>query len=147
VPSTGIADRTPVITVAPQKDICPQGSTYPKNAVAMVISIIIIPDSHTFFWFWGDLKYIPRAVCRYKITKNKEAPFICIIRVTHPMFMSRMIITITLKALSTWAVYIIDKINPVNTCSMRVIPSRNPIFHKNEIDDGVGRSISDFFIM
>jgi hypothetical protein len=51
IPSIGIAERTPVITVAPQNDICPQGSTYPKNAVAMVISIISMPDIHTFCWF------------------------------------------------------------------------------------------------
>ena len=28
-------------------------------------------------------------------------------------------------------------------CIIRVIPSRNPMFHKNEIDDGEGRSISE----
>jgi hypothetical protein len=32
-----------VITVAPQKDIWPQGKTYPKNAVPINISIIITP--------------------------------------------------------------------------------------------------------
>lgn len=32
-------------------------------------------------------------------------------------------------------------------CSVRIIPRRNPIFHMNEIDEGVGRSISDFFIV
>jgi hypothetical protein len=31
------------MTVAPQKDICPQGKTYPKKAVAMTISKIITP--------------------------------------------------------------------------------------------------------
>lgn len=113
----------------------------------MAISMISIPDIHTFCWLCGDLKYIPRAVCRYKITKNKDAPFICKTRVAHPKFMSRIIITITLKAFSICAVYIIDRINPVNTCSIRVIPRRNPIFHKNEMDNGVGRSTSDFFIM
>lgn len=35
-----------MITVAPQKDICPQGKTYPKKAVAMRIKIIIIPENH-----------------------------------------------------------------------------------------------------
>lgn len=33
VPMYGMADRRFVITVAPQKDICPQGRTYPTNAV------------------------------------------------------------------------------------------------------------------
>jgi len=55
-PTIGIADKTPVITVAPQNDICPHGSTYPKNAVAIVISIIRIPDIHTFVLLEGELK-------------------------------------------------------------------------------------------
>ena len=38
LPITGIADAKLVITVAPQKDICPQGSTYPKNAVPITKS-------------------------------------------------------------------------------------------------------------
>ena len=33
VPMYGIADSKFVITVAPQKDICPHGRTYPMNAV------------------------------------------------------------------------------------------------------------------
>lgn len=56
LPTRGIADSTPVITVAPQKDICPQGSTYPRKAVAITASKIITPDSHTFFWFIVELK-------------------------------------------------------------------------------------------
>jgi hypothetical protein len=32
----GMAEKRLVITVAPQKLICPQGSTYPINAVAIV---------------------------------------------------------------------------------------------------------------
>ena len=43
-----------MITVAPQKDICPQGRTYPRNAVAIVISIRTTPDSQTFFLFEED---------------------------------------------------------------------------------------------
>jgi len=35
-----------MITVAPQKDICPHGNTYPKNAAAIVNAIISQPDSH-----------------------------------------------------------------------------------------------------
>jgi hypothetical protein len=35
-----------VITVAPQKDICPQGRTYPINAVAIMIINIITPIDH-----------------------------------------------------------------------------------------------------
>lgn len=48
VPIYGIADRRFVITVAPQKDICPHGNTYPMKAVAIVISRIIIPVFHVF---------------------------------------------------------------------------------------------------
>lgn len=50
-PTIGMAERTPVITVAPQKDICPQGRTYPRKAVAMVISMIMTPESQTFDLF------------------------------------------------------------------------------------------------
>jgi hypothetical protein len=70
-----------------------------------------------------------------------------IIRVAHPLFTSRMIATITLNTLSVWVEYTIDRINPVMICRVSVIPSRNPMFHINEIDEGVGRSISDFFII
>lgn len=68
-----------------------------------------------------------------------------VIRVIHPVLMSREIITITWKADSVCAVYIIDKIRPEMICNLRVIPRRNPMFHMNEIDEGVGRSNSDFF--
>lgn len=64
---------------------------------------------------------------------------------THPVLMSRIIMTITLKAFSVWAVYIMDKISPVIICSINVIPSRNPKFHINEIEEGVGRSIRALF--
>lgn len=46
VPMYGIADRRFVITVAPQKDICPHGSTYPMNAVAMTVNSRMIPMFH-----------------------------------------------------------------------------------------------------
>jgi hypothetical protein len=35
-----------VITVAPQKLICPQGKTYPTNAVTIMRKKITIPDNH-----------------------------------------------------------------------------------------------------
>jgi len=34
-----------IITVAPQKDICPQGRTYPKKAEAITKTIIIQPET------------------------------------------------------------------------------------------------------
>jgi len=74
-PIIGMAVKTPVITVAPQNDICPHGSTYPRNAVAIVITIRIIPVIHTFGWFAGDEKYKPRAVCMYSKMNKTDAPF------------------------------------------------------------------------
>lgn len=46
-PIHGIAENKFVITVAPQKDICPQGNTYPKKAVAIKINKIVVPLIHT----------------------------------------------------------------------------------------------------
>jgi hypothetical protein len=42
----GIADIKLVITVAPQKLICPQGSTYPMKAVAIININITTPTFH-----------------------------------------------------------------------------------------------------
>lgn len=39
----GIAENRLVMTVAPQKDICPQGRTYPTKAVAIRIRRRITP--------------------------------------------------------------------------------------------------------
>jgi hypothetical protein len=55
-PIIGIAEKMLVITVAPQKDICPQGSTYPRNAAAIVITIRMIPEDHTIGFFFGEAK-------------------------------------------------------------------------------------------
>jgi len=38
-----MAEKRFVITVAPQKDICPHGRTYPRNAVAITKKRIITP--------------------------------------------------------------------------------------------------------
>lgn len=43
VPKKGIVANKLVITVAPQKDICPQGNTYPINAVAIELNNIKTP--------------------------------------------------------------------------------------------------------
>ena len=40
-------------------------------------------------------------------------------------------------------VYIIERIRPEIVCAVRVIPRRNPMFHINEIDVGVGRSLKE----
>jgi hypothetical protein len=41
-----IADSRFVIAVAPQNDICPHGSTYPMNTVAMVGNRITTDTNH-----------------------------------------------------------------------------------------------------
>jgi hypothetical protein len=41
-----IADSRFVITVVPQNDICPHGSTYPMNTVAVVRNGITTPTDH-----------------------------------------------------------------------------------------------------
>lgn len=58
-----------------------------------------------------------------------------------------MILTIVENAVAVSALYIIDKISPDTICRESVIPSRNPMFHINEIDEGVGRSNKDVFII
>jgi phosphatidate phosphatase PAH1 len=45
-PTIGTADTRLVITVAPQRDICPQGNTYPKKAVIISIKRIVTPLNH-----------------------------------------------------------------------------------------------------
>jgi hypothetical protein len=62
------------------------------------------------------------------------------------MSLSRIILIITENANEVSAVYIIDTTNPEMIWRVRVNPSKNPKFHKNEIEVGVGRSIKDFFI-
>jgi len=52
----GMAVIILVITVAPQNDICPHGSTYPRNAAPMVARRIMIPDAHTVGTFMEELK-------------------------------------------------------------------------------------------
>jgi len=42
-----MAENKLVITVAPQKDICPHGSTYPKKAAAITANKISTPTVHT----------------------------------------------------------------------------------------------------
>lgn len=49
-PKYGIADNRFVITVAPQNDICPQGRTYPINAVPIVKNNKIIPTLHVIWY-------------------------------------------------------------------------------------------------
>jgi len=45
-PRYGMAEIKFVITVAPQKDICPHGRTYPKKEVPIIINKIAVPVIH-----------------------------------------------------------------------------------------------------
>lgn len=40
-----------------------------------------------------------------------------------------------------------DTRTPVIICRTSVIPRRNPMFHKNEMEEGDGRSIKEVLIM
>lgn len=72
-----------VITVAPQKDICPQGNTYPKKEVNIRKKIIITPKNHVNL-LSQEWKYIPRPKWKKTKKKNSLAPFIWIKRSIHP---------------------------------------------------------------
>jgi len=88
-PAIGIAEAKLVITVAPQKDICPHGRTYPKNAAAIVIRRIKIPEDQVSF-FIKEENIIPREMWIYIKIKNLDAPFIWIFRINQPLFTSRI---------------------------------------------------------
>lgn len=77
--------------------------------------------------------------------KKREAPFIWIIRVAHPLLISCIMSTILENAVAAFALYIIDRVIPVTNWRVKVIPRRNPMFHMNEMDDGEGRSRRDLF--
>jgi hypothetical protein len=49
------------MTVAPQKDICPHGRTYPIKAVPIKIKMIIVPDTQVSF-FLKEEKRRPRLI-------------------------------------------------------------------------------------
>lgn len=48
VPISGMAENRFVMTVAPQNDICPQGRTYPRKAVAMTRNRITTPTDQVW---------------------------------------------------------------------------------------------------
>lgn len=89
-PMKGTADTKLVITVAPQKDICPHGSTYPINAVPINSKRIVTPDIHVSLVLKEE-NTIPRLIWIKITKKNKEAPFICKNRKAHPSITSRLI--------------------------------------------------------
>lgn len=58
-PMYGIADSKFVMTVAPRKDICPHGRTYPIKAVAITANKSRTPIFHVSRNIYGPL-YRPR---------------------------------------------------------------------------------------
>lgn len=88
LPTYGRAENRLVITVAPQNLICPHGSRYPKNAVAMDRMKMVTPRFHVSR-FLADPKYNPRAMCRYIHKKKADAPLAWILRMAHPAVTSR----------------------------------------------------------
>lgn len=71
LPMYGMAEKMFVITVAPQKDICPQGRTYPRNAEAMNTTKIVRPLIHVWCFFFVDLFQIPRSMW-VKMSRNSR---------------------------------------------------------------------------
>jgi len=62
-----------IITVAPHKDICPQGNTYPIKADTITRNKRVHPVNHTFFKKKEPCK-IPRNICAKTKKKIREAP-------------------------------------------------------------------------
>lgn len=85
---------------------------------------------------------MPRAIWMYKKIKNIDAPLAWIERISHPLFTSRWIWEIILKAVVISLEKFIAKNNPVKIWIIRHIPRSEPKFHIYEILEGVGR----FFI-
>lgn len=82
-PIYGIAENRLVITVAPQNLICPHGSRYPINAVAIDKIKMVTPMFHVSNIFI-EPKYNPRAIWRYRQRKNIEAPLAWKFRMAQP---------------------------------------------------------------
>lgn len=93
------------MTVAPQKDICPHGKTYPKNAAAISKIKITIPVLQTNGFVFGELLNIPRNMCKYTKKKNKEAKLRCMNRNSHPKFVSREMWITESKAVYRFELY------------------------------------------
>ena len=68
---TGTAEIKLVITVAPHRDIWPQGKTYPKKATPIKRRRIVTPLNHAFSIRKGWL-YNPRDIWRYAIKKTES---------------------------------------------------------------------------
>lgn len=129
VPKYGIAEKMFVMTVAPQKDICPHGSTYPRKAVAMAIKRIISPDAQVVFLVCGEVLKRPRAMCTYISIKNRLAPVLCRDRRMCPLCRFRFINTTVSKAWLVLDIKCMEIIKPVIICKIRQVASMEPMFH------------------
>lgn len=82
-PTYGIADSKFVITVAPQKDICPHGNTYPRKAVAISNKRINIPETQVFVSLY-ELITKPRLMWMKMNIKKNLAVFMWTNRNSYP---------------------------------------------------------------
>lgn len=82
-PKYGIAEIKFVITVAPQKDICPQGKTYPRKAVAIKINNKKTPVNHVYMFLKDEVINLRLMWIKIQIKKNL-AIFIWIKRSSYP---------------------------------------------------------------
>lgn len=144
-PMYGIAEKMLVMTVAPQNDICPHGSTYPKKADAINRTRIVIPLVQVWLFFEGDLLCSPRAICVNRSMNRTEAKLICMNRLIHPLHEFRIIESVEVKASIVLLMYLMDRISPVTSWTETTDPSRNPEFHNEEMLGGVGKSVIDLF--
>lgn len=143
----GITEIRFVITVAPQKDICPHGSTYPKNAVTIMRVNSRIPLSQVDFFVELDENRKFRPMCAYTNININEAPFMWVNRAAHAMVMFR-VIRITD---SNESVELLDtsiaRTTPVTIWVLNTTPSMNPTFHAVEIEEGAGKSTRALLII
>lgn len=95
-----MADKRLVITVAPQKDICPHGSTYPRKAIAISITKIIMPVIQVDL-FLKDLLSMPRLMWIKTKEKKTLTLFMWRKRSMYPNSTSRIMWMIELNAIFT----------------------------------------------
>jgi len=57
--------------------------------VAIRINTILVPVYHVWIILY-DVNNIPREMCVKIKMKNRDAPFMCTIRISHPEFTSRI---------------------------------------------------------
>jgi hypothetical protein len=95
----GTAPNKDVITLAPQKDICPHGSKYPKNASIIRQRYITKPNIQTnSLGFLYDPYNIALNMCKYITMKKNDAPVECMYLNNQPKGTSLIIYSTESKA-------------------------------------------------